>query len=169
MGPREGWGFCDKSCKMTGYTTPDTYHKMVWKFPPKRNSQCYHSKNIAKWYHCIVSILPKTSVFRFQENKDGSLTFLTAIKENPLDMENFSPARGETIMEYQQPCHGDSGSGHWMYNPKDERSAIVGVTSFSSGKDGKYVCGAQSFMLKTTYPRILGWIKKHSGIKLKQD
>ena len=100
-------------------------------------------------------MLPQTSVFRFKKNSDGSLRLLTAIKETPEDI-----GKSKDI-GHQLPCKGDSGSAHWMYNSKEEKRAVIAVTSFSNQE----VCGMDEHLMKTTHPSVLAWIKKYSEIK----
>ena len=62
---------------------------------------------------------------------------------------------------HQFPCAGDSGAGHWMYDSRSKKRALIGITAFGPSM----WCGFKLQVLKTTYPNILEWIKKHSGIK----
>ena len=90
------------------------------------------------------------------EKNDGySLRFLTAIKEKPEDIGKSK------YMGYQLPCKGDSGNAHWMYDSKEKKRAVIAVTTFSN----ELVCGMDEHAMKTTYPSVLAWIKKYSGIK----
>jgi hypothetical protein len=50
--------------------------------------------------------------------------------------------------------------GHWIYNEQTKTSVLVGVAS-----TGSNVCGYGSHMIKTTWPSILEWIKRHSEIR----
>ena len=153
------WGFCDSSCELINEPDPRpiVYHKMIWEYPGKRGSRCSHDAKYYNedWYLCIVSMLPQTSVFRFKKNSDGSLRLLTAIKETPEDI-----GKSKDI-GHQLPCKGDSGSAHWMYNSKEEKRAVIAVTSFSNQE----VCGMDEHLMKTTHPSVLSWIKKYSEIK----
>ena len=164
---RRTWGFCDSSCEWITEPdpTPAIYHKMIWEFPGKRGSRCSSKDHDTiqyneDWFLCIVSMLPQTSVFRFKKNSneinDGySLRFLTAIKEKPEDIGKSK------YMGYQLPCKGDSGNAHWMYDSKEKKRAVIAVTTFSN----ELVCGMDEHAMKTTYPSVLAWIKKYSGIK----
>ena len=58
------------------------------------------------------------------------------------------------------PCAGDSGAGHWMYEPKTKKRALIAINSFSK----KWFCGHDLHAIKTSYPTVLEWIKRHSGI-----
>merc|ERR1711994_782000 len=96
------------------------------------------------WYLCIVSRSPQTSVFKFKIDEENEMKFRNAYKEEP------------TSAGYQLPCKGDSGSGHWMYNSKEKKRALVAINSHVEGE----VCGTDSHVITTVHPDVLNWIKR---------
>ena len=162
IGDRENtWGFCDSSCKLMQVTDtePKIYHKKVWEFPFKQTSRC--GQTAADYYLCISSILPKTSVFMFERGGWDKLKFLDADREAIEDSFDATNKYTEEDLGFQLPCEGDSGSGHWMYNSIQDKRVLVAITSHSTHK----YCGSPTRVLLTTYPSVIQWIKRYSGIK----
>ena len=62
------------------------------------------------------------------------------------------------------PCKGDSGSGHWMYDSRTKKRALVAVNSHSIQNPKTNYCGAPNHNLLTTHPNVLKWIKRYSNI-----
>ena len=142
------WGFCGSSCKHMNkeYSSPRFYHEMIWEFPFKRQARCNPNTHIPlifkPWYLCIVSRSPQTSVFQFKI--EGEMKFRSAYKEKPRNA------------GYQLPCKGDSGSGHWMYNSKEQKRALVAINSHGEGE----FCGFDAHVMTTVHPDVLNWIKR---------
>ena len=174
-GKEQNWGFCGSSCKLmqTQDTSSSIYHKMVYQYPPERPTNCpdsfYNNPDpnlITKpYYLCMASFLPQTSVFRFKRGRENNLVFQNADKENIEDTFGSISNYERKHIGYQQHCPGDSGSGHWMYDSKENKRALVGITSHSASdtETGKY-CGVATHSLITTYPSVLQWIKRYSKI-----
>ena len=162
---KNNWGFCGSSCELMEVkdTTPKIYHKLIWEYPPKHPSQCQRYTNIQAmpYYICESTFIPHTSIFKFRRSKRKNvLKFLEAYNE---EMEDTFNALDENELEnigYQESCKGDSGSGHWMYDARHKRRALVAVTSH-----GYYNCIEPGFSLLTTHPNVLEWIKKYSDIR----
>ena len=165
----KSWGFCGSSCDAIRDNAnskgekSDVYHKLIWEFPAKRKAcppewtrDGRPGRMFQPWYLCFVSLLPQTSVFRFKKTREGNLRLLTVSKEKPEEEPSMTEYR-----QYQGTCDGDSGHGHWMYDSISKKRALIGITSFGASM----WCGFKLQVLKTTYPNILEWIKKHSGIK----
>ena len=148
---------------------------MVYQYPPERPTNCpdsfYNNPDpnlVTKpYYLCMASFLPQTSVFRFKRKGNCKLKFKYAYKEKIEDSYSFNSLSydDKKLFGYQQPCMGDSGYGHWMYDPTEKKRALVAVTSHHpfDARTGGF-CGAPTHNLLTTYPSILRWIKKWSDI-----
>ena len=95
----------------------------------------------------------------------NKLTFENADKEKIEDTFSSLSSYDRKQIGYQQHCQGDSGSGHWMYDSKEKRRALVAISSHapSDARNGVF-CGIPTHNLLTTYPSILRWIKKWSRI-----
>ena len=162
FGDRENtWGFCDSSCKLMQVTNthPLIYHKMVWEFPFKHTLRCGETAN--DYYLCISSSLPQTSVFMFKRDGKDKLKFLDAYKEKIEDSFDATNKYTKENIGFQLPCTGDSGSGHWMYNSYKDKRVLVAITSHAIAG----YCGAPPRVLLTTYPSVIQWIKRYSGIQ----
>ena len=162
------WGFCDSSCKYMSTnknkvdTTPDKYHKMIWKVDPEKCRTSHLDKDGDDfsnfgWVVCVNSLLPLTHVSQFESDTSGNIKYLGQRKENPKD---YLKGIGAKKTGFQLPCRGDSGMGHWIYNEEKDIYALVGITSM-----GTEACGYGSHMIKTTWTSILEWIKRHSEIR----
>lgn len=162
------WGFCSSSCKLMNSkdTKPAIYHKMIWEFPGNRGcrvpSQYREGRKLEPWDLCVVSLLPQTSVFRLKRDGEGNLKLLFANKEKPEEIFDFERASKSSNIGHQLPCMGDSGAGHWMYDSKTKKRALIAITSYGYGQ----FCGNDEHAMKATYPSVLQWIKRHSGIRI---
>lgn len=177
-GKDRNWGFCDSSCKLMQKqaTMPSIYHKMVYEYPSKQGTNCpniFYSnpdpeQNTKPYYLCTASFLPQTSVFRFKRGRGNNLVFQNADKENIVDTFGSISNYERKHIGYQQHCPGDSGSGHWMYDSTEKRRALVAISSHvpSDARIGHF-CGSPTHNLLITYPSILRWIKKWSGISIR--
>ena len=152
------WGFCSSSCDLlnTYDNAPSVYHKMVWKYPPRRPCRCKrpfpNGINYQNHYLCICTLVPQPFFMDFKRDGIGRLKFLDVTKEDSV---------GVRISGVQLPCHGDGGSGHWMHDSKENKKALVAVHSFNSDT----YCGDDSYEISTVHPRILEWIKRHGNIR----
>ena len=176
-GKDRNWGFCGSSCKLMQKqaTMPSIYHKMVYEYPSKQGTNCpdiFYSnpdpeRNTKPYYLCTASFLPQTSVFRFKKEGENKLTFENADKEKIEDTFGSLSSYDRKHIGYQQHCPGDSGSGHWMYDSKEKRRALVAISSHipTDTKIGRF-CGSPAHNLLITYPSILRWIKKWSDIPI---
>ena len=176
-GKEQNWGFCGSSCKLmqTQDTTSSIYHKMVYQYPSNQPANCpdiFYSNpdpdwNTKPYYLCMASFLPQTSVFVFKREGRTKLKFQNAYKEKIEDSYSFNSLSydDKKLVGYQQPCLGDSGYGHWMYDSTEKKRALVALTSHTPADDRRgNFCGSSMHNLLTTYPSILRWIKKWSGI-----
>ena len=157
---------------------PSIYHKMVWQYPSKLPRNCPDShynnkdpdKNVKPYYICTPSFLPQTSVFRFNTDGNNKLQFYDAYKEKIEDTLNGISIDEQKLIGYQNQCSGDSGSGHWMYDSTKKKRALVAIQSHTpyTVTQGSFR-GLSTHNLLTTYPDILQWIKKWSGISTGQS
>ena len=161
------WGFCDYSCDIMrhrenpnfikSFVYPEIYHRSTWKIDKLMDEDhCADPSDKAEFIVCSQSILPTIKSAVFHRNQDGSLRLLTITKTKQEDYAGRHPG-------FQQTCSGDSGSGHWVLNSNDQRHVLVGIT-FSKGRsDDGIWCGMHTIKIKTTWPPINRWIKKHSS------
>ena len=113
----------------------------------------------------MASFLPQTSVLIFKRDGENKLMFENAYKEKIEDTLDSLSNYDRKHVGYQQHCPGDSGSGHWMYDSTEKRRALVAISSHIPSDDRiGHFCGSPTHNLLTTYPSILRWIKKWSGI-----
>jgi len=175
--PKTGeWGFCDTSCKlMADYAknplsvTPAKYHKMNWKVVSPVGCRTPHfplppSHFPKGWIVCEKTILPDTHTFQFTRNiVSGDLKYEAVRREKPLGKEGYllgTEGHLKDKIGYQHTCAGDSGAGHWIFDEEKQKAALVGTVSWGQG-----LCGYSNHMITTTWPFILEWIKRHSGIR----
>ena len=171
---KDNWGFCGSSCKlMKVKTTPSIYHKMIWEYPLKNPSSCRRfskdnpdsNDHAMPYYVCMSTAFPHTSVFRFERSKRKDRLKLSDVynekREDTFDALSEDDLRN---VGYQVPCKGDSGSGHWMYDSRTKKRALVAVNSHSIQNPKTNYCGAPNHNLLTTHPNVLKWIKRYSNI-----
>lgn len=172
---KKEWGFCDYSCNImrhrqnpnfiSSFSYPDVYHRSIWKVDYRKvdkstivENHCADSEyDKAEFVVCSQSILPTIKSYVFHRNQDGSLRLSEIEKMKQEDYAGLHPG-------FQQTCGGDSGSGHWVLNSNERRHVLVSTT-FAKARiaDGNW-CGLQGIQIKTTWPPIHRWIKKHSNI-----
>ena len=128
---------------------------MEWIFHRNTPGVCGHSlpSYLPNYVACVRTHHKDARVWTFHEDED--MTFTGEIDKNvevfPLDPENFD-SKG-----YQQPCHGDSGGGHWMQGGQNGvKQVLIGVTTTASEP-----CGLFSKMEKINKKEALSFIRYH--------
>ena len=146
---------------------------MIWEYPLKNPSSCRRfskdnpdsNDHAMPYYVCMSTAFPHTSVFRFERSKRKDRLKLSDVynekREDTFDALSEDDLRN---VGYQVPCKGDSGSGHWMYDSRTKKRALVAVNSHSIQNPKTNYCGAPNHNLLTTHPNVLKWIKRYSNI-----
>ena len=159
------WGFCDHSCNHMRQrdqgSKPDIYHKITWRVDnskPTRSHCIQNPRQVDTWLLCVQSVLPDIITHSFLVNPDGSLKFLNY--EKKVQSDYVPPVIAyprEHDAGYTQFCSGDSGSGSWSVNAKEERYVLVSVATTTK----EPWCGSESVVIKVTDSIIHEWIVKN--------